>query len=260
MRIILISILISLLGCALLGKQRQLEIVEMHSSGEVVQSKSGKKDTLERTCRIVYDQEFRLYMESTDRYRPNIIIDSNGKPVMGKSIHDTVYIAYAFIAKAKAGLKYEISKAGIGLPVKFDVDSMIEIVGYDKSSFRSFNIDLGKPTEVVKNGKKVVEKYLKKKAGILDADSIFKYYDEDWTDVKFTFSPKLDSIKKSKLYKILYIFNPIPKGVVADFAVPRREMFYEFRLVHDKDPSRYQKIIDTFKTDSKTKFAAVPTQ
>lgn len=244
-----------LLGCSLMGRQRHVEIVEMHSSADLFENVTKEKVKLERRIMLVYDAQYRLFVVPVKRHRPSL--DSDGKPIMGKLIHDTVYTAYAFIENGKKGLQYDILTASLGSPVEFNVDSIVERLLFKKNSYQIFNQELGKPTQEVKSGNTVVEKYLKKKVDIQDADSILRYYDRDLKDLKFTFSPQLDSVKKSKLYKMMWIFNPIAKGVVSpDFAVPRREMFYEFRRIENTNPVDYKRVLDRFRADYKTELAA----
>ncbi|MCY1544836.1 hypothetical protein D9M68_807430 [compost metagenome] len=130
---------------------------------------------------------------------------------------------------------------------------MIEDVLIGKDGLNALNYELGQPLETKKYGRKLMEKFAIKKISVFDVDSIYRYYDKELNDIEFSFSPGLDAKKKSKLYKTLFIQNPIPKGVYSpDFEIPRREAVYELILIKGEDPLKYKKIIDRFKQDRAT--------
>ncbi len=68
--------------------------------------------------------------------------------------------------------------------------------------------------------------------------------------IKFSFSPILDSIKKSKLFKVKLVFNKTYSSKYS-ITMPQRELIYEFQK---KQIENNQQIIDffqRFKADEK---------
>lgn len=70
--------------------------------------------------------------------------------------------------------------------------------------------------------------------------------------IPYSFSERLDSLNKSKLFKVFLISNEIPKGIaLPDMAVPRREFYHEMKVVKDtRNIKIYKGIIEKFKKDS----------
>jgi hypothetical protein len=85
----------------------------------------------------------------------------------------------------------------------------------------------------------LTEKYItgKSTAGENDVDTFICCYSKQMNDVtEYSFSRKLDSLKKMKLFKAAWIFNEkIPTGYIIE--IPRREYlweFYETDTIEDK--------------------------
>jgi len=134
----------------------------------------------------------------------------------------------------------------------FDIDSAKEelTLSLTDKDYETFNYELGNPAGVFKNGKILIEKFAIKKTGVDDIDSIYRYYNEGYKDIDFSFSKKLDQQKKSKLYKTLFVYNAIPKGINStDVAIPRREFFRGMAKVSDKRTGIFNEIIEKFKED-----------
>lgn len=62
-----------------------------------------------------------------------------------------------------------------------------------------------------------------------DLDSLYLNYNKDFMNLPFSLSPKLDSIQKSRLYKVHAIFNE-QQNSIENKPYPRREYILEFEV------------------------------
>jgi len=105
----------------------------------------------------------------------------------------------------------------------------------------------------VKDG--VVEKYgLIKQGDEMSIDTIYYYYSKKMNNIEYSFSKKLDSISRKKLFKVRLLYNS--KFSSSNKSVlPKREISFEIREVTPPDPKevfsimkKYQNIIKTQKS------------
>ncbi|WP_379091939.1 hypothetical protein [Pedobacter sp. UC225_65] len=206
---------------------------------------------MENTIRIVFKDNQRLYIIPRIKVDVQDVLDENGKKIGEKGVYtDTSYIAYAWNIGDKKGLQYKLEKFQTDSAIIVPTDSILQDFGFTDKDFASFDIDLPPPESVIKNGTKKIEKYPLQKKHFSGVDSIYRYYDTDLKHVDFSFSKKNDEQNNSKLYKIAFIFNKIPKGVfLPDMEVPRRESFYEMVIGSDKDMDRLEKLFKKAKSD-----------
>jgi hypothetical protein len=97
-------------------------------------------------------------------------------------------------------------------------------------------------------GNELVEKYIPRiKYDETYPDSTFLYFRNDKVKYNdFSFSPYLDSLKNRKIFKIIFTYNPIPKGVYS-FDVPGRNIIFEMRQIQLTNEKEVIKFFDKVK-------------
>ena len=101
----------------------------------------------------------------------------------------------------------------------------------------------------------VIEKYgMMKQGDEMSIDTIYYYYSKKMNNIEYSFSKKLDSISRKKLFKVRLLYNS--KFSSSNKSVlPKREISFEIREVTPPDPKdvfsifrKYQNIIKTQKS------------
>lgn len=97
----------------------------------------------------------------------------------------------------------------------------------------------------------VIEKYgIMKPGDELSVDTIYYYYSKKMNKMEYSFSKKLDSISRKKLFKARFLFNSKFSNS-NKLVLPKREISFEIREVDPRDPKdvfsiikKYQNIIN----------------
>ncbi|RZL17180.1 MAG: hypothetical protein EOO89_09200 [Pedobacter sp.] len=180
--------------------------------------------------RIVYYKDLQLYITRT--LRSMEIGDTD------KYVYDTLFHYHVIKQGDDLGLQYD--SLNIKIPKKFRIDSLLKENQMDAEYLRIFDFVYSNPFEVTRNkfGELVNEKYaFAKKNG--KPDSIFRYYDLKLKGIDFSYSRKIDSLKKSKLVKTIFLEGVVPLRRSAGY-----KLSFEMSEVPIKDPKFY---IDLFK-------------
>ncbi|MFA6278147.1 MAG: hypothetical protein WC622_15465 [Pedobacter sp.] len=214
----------------------------------------GKMLTLRTSARLIFYRDIELYIQPEQHLNLEYIKNSAGEIIdeKVKSI-DTLYTIFVRRKNQKSGIEYALEKINDNSGKPFNADSLWETLSFYKksSSSKNFDSDIGKPLAIIEKGNLRIEKYAMK-LELGQVDSIYRYYDKSMKDIPFSFSRKLDTQNKGKLFKILGISNEIPKGLLLpDMAVPRREFFHEMKVVTEKNKKKYLDIFKKFEQDSK---------
>ena len=75
---------------------------------------------------------------------------------------------------------------------------------------------------------------------------MYYYYSKDFKNIDYSFSKEQDSIKKMKLFKVRFIYNPTPKGKYL-FPVPKREFLFELKKVPGLNSKEIIEFVERFK-------------
>ncbi len=133
------------------------------------------------------------------------IIDDNSRKI---SVEMKYYIFYG---NEKKGIMYETGKDSLGK--EFYVDSISKFYLYHALNFP--NPDYANLSEVVKlgNGKELLKFAVNTVNSSQDIDSIYYYFDASLNNIPYSLLKELDSAKKMKLHKYVWISNTLYKNI-----------------------------------------------
>lgn len=232
-------------------KNNSIIIIDVKSSGMGFQPDK-KMLTLKSSARLVFKNEIELYIQPELHLNFDYIKNESGEIIdeKVKSI-DTLHKIFARSESYIKGIEYDLESIDDTPPKTFDADSLWKTLYFHRENIGDNGIGIGKPIKVINKGNIKIEHYVLRQTGGID--SVYRYYDISMKDIPYSFSEKLDSAKKNKLFKVFAISNEIPKGLyLPDMAVPRREYFYEMKVVTENiNLKSYEDIIDKFNKDLK---------
>jgi len=249
---ILLFLTFFFLSCILKERKKDIfQIIDLKASGDYFDPERKIFHTFKKSTRIVYKGEYTLYLAPETKHYTEAVRNEKGEVIDERASKvDTIYKIYVMKLGDKECLKYSLNNFNSEKGILLDADSARQDLTLSDKDLHYFDKGLGTPTEMTKNGKVLTEKFLLKKNAIGQPDSVYRYYNQDYNDIVFSFSKYQDRQKKSKLYRSSYIYCLIDKGIVLpDVAIPRREVFYEIVKVSDKRTGIFNEIIEKFKKD-----------
>lgn len=218
----------------------------IHYHSELFNLERKTVDTFRKRTKIAFYKDLRMCVVPIIKLQPlNSIVEKDTVTFVSK---DTTYISFVFRKTDKFGLSYTFDNFKNEKGKIFKVDSLLQDLTLREQDLKSLSTDFGEIIETVENDGARVEKILVKKLSPQDPDSIFRYYNKDLEGIDFTFSKDLDKKNNSKLYKTLFIFNPINKGLLSNDGIPSRQIYYEMYKIIDK-PQIYKDIFIKFIKD-----------
>lgn len=229
----------------------QLQIFELTSHGEAFIPGQKEVTVFEQKVKFVNSEDYKLYIIPKVTSYTNLKLNADGS-VKNQTLikKDTIYEVFATKKGDSLGIKYNLLKLNEETGKTFKVDSFLVALLIDEDSFKYYDQELGKPTKVLVNGNKKTEIYAIKKNNYAEPDSIYRYYDQDLTDIHFSYSKRLDQLNKSKLYKTTFVMNAIPKDVLmTDIEIPKRTIWNMIRRIEDIDIDLFQEIFKKFEND-----------
>lgn len=129
-------------------------------------------------------------------------------------------------------------------PAKLNVDSFL----FERAYRSGFEFDFSDLTLVEKTENKqgVTENYIPK-AGTQGFDSLTLSFDKSYKNVLFSFNPRLDSSRESKLVRISMIFGE-SYSEEYNMKLPRRDFKFEIKKYQIRDPQRVKILIQNLVT------------
>jgi hypothetical protein len=258
MKTILILCLLLSFGCSSLHHAKDIKVIEMYSKGEFFAGNENlpSKNSIvkfERTVRIVYKDDAKLYIVPKVKMYTKDILNEAGKVVDNVLVkQDTVILVYCVQNGNKKGLLYTLKNFRGETPTTFNADKMMQELTITNEDLKTFDYQLGTPKQIIKNGSEIVHKFSIEKTTFADADSIYRFYNSDLNNVEFSFSKDLDKKNRAKLYKTVFVFSKIPaEKSMVNIEIPRRETLYEIRCIDHFDVGLYNEIFNKFSTDIK---------
>lgn len=156
---------------------------------------------------------------------------------------------FVFERHSSAGLDFTSLPGNNG--VKKSTDSFLTSRTYrDFEAFNSRNDSLTGTTPSG-NGSFVQQYVPKTKPDITYPDTSYFYFDSTMQDTDYSLSKVLDSIYKSKVYKVHIIYNP-QKVDGLQGEIPRRTYFFELRRAKTNDSVAISTLIEKFKSLQKS--------
>lgn len=217
---------------------------------------SGQLIEFADSMQIYFDGAYCIYKRPSLHVYAVNIFDKHGNFIGEKVTHqDTTYTYTIYKEKNKYGYLFDSITAS--KPHKLNVDTFLRTTVNKGFNFLPGNSYRLTETKWSADKDTLFEQYFcADKKDVSYADSIYYYYDKRLTDVNFSLSIKLDSLKKSKLVRVRFIYNKIPKGKIYngktfDFDTPRRELSYEIRKNIGGESPTLVNFINLFKSKEK---------
>ena len=204
-----------------------LRTITIVTNYDLVMIDNGELIHIEDSFRVSYYQDLILYQvpylyEVTKPIFKNDTIEE-------KIISSEIRYRY-FIYKTNNPLGYKYDSLNALSNRLFSVDSFLTAKAFAKFNFYNKENDSLIETTTDRKTKILTEKYIPRiKYDETYADSSYRYFsDHQLKNIEFSFSRYLDSTKNKKLFKVIFIHNPIPKGTYS-FYVPRRNLIFEMK-------------------------------
>ncbi|HKO80954.1 MAG TPA: hypothetical protein VJU78_11190 [Chitinophagaceae bacterium] len=185
---------------------------------------------------IIYYYKNRVLYQINHPYNNSYVkFDTSGNIISEQLIKEGVRFSYFIYEKDSV---YGLSYDSIDAPncQRYLVDSFLRT----KFSAQEVMFDNTDDSLVLLNTDTInydlFEKYIPKiKPDETYPDSGYYYYSDKLKGINYSFSKKIDSLKKMKLCKVKFIYNPIPKGS-NPFETPRREFQFEIKEIPVANP------------------------
>lgn len=212
---------------------------------DFVMLENGQFINIQDSFKVSYYQNFILY-QFPRIYEVSIPI------IKGDSIYEKVIssrIGYdCFIYKNNDSVGHRLDSLDADNSRLFSVDSFLVKKANAKFAFYNKTNDSLIESKTNEEGNELVEKYIPRiKYDETYPDSTSLYFRNDKVKYPdFSFSRYLDSLKKKKLFKIIFTYNPIPKGVYS-FDVPRRNIIFEMKQIQLTNEKELIKFFDRVK-------------
>lgn len=159
----------------------------------------------------------------------------------------TKFLNFIYVRDMKSGLGYD-SIDGKGFK-KFKVDSLLKIKAFRGAAFLAADDSLVKST-YNKKALLLSETYVSKKnVDESFPDTSYLTYTSRIRDIEYSFSKEADSIKKMKLFKVEFIYNPIPKSKMYHFNIPRRHFIFKIEELDLRSRKEIDAFFERFKKD-----------
>jgi hypothetical protein len=206
---------------------KSIKTITIITNLDFVMVDKGELIHVEDSFRVFYYQDLILYQvpQIYEVTHPLVRNDTIEEKIISSEIR---YKYFVYKVTSPFGYKYDsLSARSRQL---FSVDSFLSSKAYAKFKFYDEANDTLVQTIIDQKTKIVTEKYLPRiKYDETYPDSSYRYFsDYQLKNVEFSFSKYLDSIKNKKLFKVIFIYNPIPKGKYP-FDVPRRSLIFEMK-------------------------------
>lgn len=222
----------------------QIRAINLISNFQIARIQDGRVFDLNDTTKIVYYENFILFEIPYVNQVSNVNMDSNGNVISENLVKTELKHKFYIYAKgAEYGLDFDSLNASVS--EKFSVDSLLKAHAFKDFEFSNNNDSLIKTFTY---GNILAEEFVPKvKWDSSYPDSSYLFY-SDKLNVDFSFSKKLDSIHKAKLFKIRFIYNAIAKD---DYpaGIPKREFLFELQ---ETPVSHSNELIELFETFKKT--------
>jgi len=265
----LFGIIIFFSTCTVLNKKQQnyISAVNAYSKLPFMDSASGEVLVMEDSCTIYYLDDMVLYRvpHATTTYKnmtinkngdtTNFVVDMDDNNILNVKIR---YRNHLFKTNEKKGLMYDSNMVDTGKV--FDIAVFLnKNTNYRTNALNKMSL-LNNPNE------KLVSVSIDKKTNILHekyesinkpdqtySDSTYLYYlpQKQFTNVNFSLSEKVDSLKKRKFFQFKLIYNAVPKNDTQKVDYPRREIIFRINEVEVKNQDEIAAFFERFKKDSK---------
>ncbi len=242
------SLFICVISVIALGCTNLLQRKGDHSVGFFITlqfpTMNGSIHTMNDSILIYQNDHYLIYDQSVLQPRSIVNIYKNkGDSVSEEELSPLIFHKYFIIKKTENyGLLYDSINAN--KPTSLSLDSFLRGKDYRKYPFYLLSKSYKVASNIMDKGD-LVEKLIDPSPEKDNPDTLVLLYNKNLDLGEITLSRELDSIKKSKLYKVTFIYNPKKTdGVNYD----RREMNFELRKV-SFDKKNIQYLINKYQSD-----------
>lgn len=209
------------------NSNQSLKTITIVSNYDFVMIDNGAFIHVEDSFIVSYYQDLILYQVpyTYEVTKPTVKNDTIEEDVINSEIK---YKYFIYKANSTTGYKYDSLNA---LSSRlFSVDSFLAAKAFAKSKLYDKTNDTLIEATTDQKTNVFTEKYIPRvKYDETYPDSSYMYFsDRELKNIEFAFSRYLDSLKNKKLFRVVFIHNPIPKGEYS-FDVPRRELIFEMK-------------------------------
>ncbi len=213
--------------------------ISLISSFQLLKVDNNQLFSIGGSLNIFYCDNYILF-QLPQNPAPTTADNNNGGDITMKKVKvEETKCAYVIYNK-KYNYGYLFDSLSIEKPRVISIDSFLTMRTFKKFPFYlENNVSL---VEASRNkiNHTLIEKYIyKDKKDISYADTIYYFYRKGFKNIEYSFSKKLDSIKKLKLYSVRLIYNKVPKGNHG-MDIPKREFLFEI----ENNNSYSNKIVD----------------
>lgn len=204
---------------------------------DVFSEEDDKLYVLEGTNDIFFYNELELYKKE------GVFVDA-------QNVEHAVFNYWVYNRKTKIGRKYDWKNPKIG--IVFNVDSFLFRNAF--ATAKLYNKDDMKFIRSTKTSstEPYVETYLElnKQAHYSFPDTTLFYFDYRLVNIPYSFSTELDSLRKSKVTRVLQVFNADDKSKHASL---RKKRVYDFRFeqIKEFDHASILAFFESFINDTK---------
>jgi len=215
--------------CSAIKKNRNQSprTITVITNYDFVKLDTGEFIHIEDSFKVSYYQDLILYhvpytYEVTKLFVKNDTIEE-------QIISSEIRYKY-FIYKGNHPVGYKYDSLSALNNQAFSIDSFLTAEAFGKSKFFDKANDSLIESTTDQKTKVLTEKYIPRiMYDETYPDSSYMYFsDHLLKNIEFSFSRYLDSVKNKKLFKVIFIHNPIPKGKYP-FDVPRRNLIFEMK-------------------------------
>jgi hypothetical protein len=202
----------------------KLRVITVITNFPAIRSNDGKLINITDSFKIFYYKDMVLYQLFPKKQIINTTVDKAGKVIDQKIIRSEIdFSNFIYKQNDSVGLYYDSINSP---PQKLPIDSFIT-----SKKFINFNFYDKKNDSLIEsiNNETLVEKYIPKiKFDQSYGDTTILYYSKRFKDIAYSLSKDLDSLKKSKLFKVQIKYNSqYYKGY--NFKFPQREFLFEIQ-------------------------------
>ncbi|MEN0095852.1 MAG: hypothetical protein AAGB30_10740 [Pedobacter sp.] len=241
--VIMLGILI--LSCSFYRKER-LTAIDFFGNSQYFDR--NQLINLPTHVKMISSNEINLYIIDTKNTNRSFALGKNGE-IINNGITGVDSSMNYYVAKkdAKFGLMYTGFKKSFAQ--KFNVDSLVTYSNLGKENAKSFASNFEKLVFSSRDHhKKIAIEKFRLPEQPNGADSIYRFFNSDFTITDFSLSKELDERYQTKLVKIVFISNEkMKEGIL----VPRLETFYEIRQSEINNKEEILSLFKQFDADAK---------
>jgi len=213
---------------------------------ELVRSDNNQLFVESDSIGMFYCDNYTLYQIPIHEDFSTVNLDRNGNEINEKIIKEWTGFRYVVCNKNKPfAFRFDSLKAE--KPKTVSIDSFL----IDKTfkNFPFYQSDNDSLLQIVNVNHVLIEKHVNKvykdKTDMSYPDTTFYYLKPGFENIDYSFSKKMDSIKKMKLFKVEFIFNEIslPNGT----KIPKRVWVFELRNNDNYNKSNILKFVNQFR-------------